>query len=65
MAVEKILVPVRTVGRVSDLGVDAHNRGKHLSKEEYAEAGEKGRIYLCRAGCGFSLSKLISTTSIY
>ena len=55
MAVEKVLVPVRTVGRVSDLGVDAHNRGKHLSKEEYAEAGEKGWVDLCRAGCGFPL----------
>lgn len=46
MAVEEVLMPVRTVRRVGDLGVDAHDCGKHLGKEENAEAGEKGWVNL-------------------
>lgn len=56
MAVEEILMPVRTVGGVSDLGVDAHDCGKYLGKEENAKAGQERRVDLRGAGRGFALN---------
>ena len=55
MAVEEILMPVRSVDGVSDLGVDAHDCGKYLGKEENAKAGQERRVNLRGAGRGFAL----------
>ena len=44
VAVEEVFVPVRAVGRVCDLGVEAHDCGQELRDEEDGEAEEEGRV---------------------
>ncbi len=44
MAVEKVLVPVRAVFGVGELGVETHERGEQLGNKEDGETDQELRV---------------------
>lgn len=57
VAVEEVFVPVRPVDGVGELGIEAHDCGEDLGKQEDGEASNERGINFRGSGRGFALQK--------